>query len=358
MPSAADQSSERQGSALFLGDVVLAGEAGRRIDRDGAGSVFAHCPTGFFDADVVCFNLECCLTEAGESIEPKPVTLVGRDRFLKAMPHPERCVASVANNHFLDRGVVGADDTIRALNDAGIACIGAVVDGDVGQPQIRQTPGGSIGLLAFSACAHRLDDDARVNLVRHDAAMMCDAVAMLRNQVDVVVIMLHHGVEFCPYPHPGDRRLCRRLAEAGADLIVAHHPHVVQGIEAFGDSLVFHSVGNFLFDPLDAYRPENGWTLAVRASVVDGSLAKVDVEPFILRQLSLPEPMMADELDALQEHLHALSCDLHDPRRARKRTRIAQRARFKERVGSAFNMVRRVGVTRTAQYYWGRISNG
>lgn len=344
-------------SVLFLGDVVLAGKACERIVGEGPDAVFAHCPKGFFDADVICFNLECCLTNAGELVEPKPVSLVGDGRNLSAVPHPDRCVASVANNHFLDRGVVGAADTIEALKSAGIATIGSVVDGVAVQPEIRETTGGSIGFLAFSACAHRLSDDARVNVVRHRADEICKAVASAKSQADVLAVVLHQGVEYCPYPHPDDRRLCQRIAAAGADLIIAHHPHVVQGVEAFGDCIVFHSVGNFLFDPMDVYRPENTWTVAVRARLSNGSLCSVAMEPFVLNKDSLPEPMKTNAAREFGEHLRRLSLDLHDEQSARRHTKIAQRARLKERLDSAFCMLRRVGVTRTAQYYWGRLSS-
>ncbi len=353
--SASDSAS--RSSVLFLGDVALTKEAGRRIEKDGPGSVFSRCPTDFFDADVICLNLECCLTQSAEMFEPKPVMLVGDGCNLSAIPHPERCVVAVANNHFLDRGEKGAADTIKALESFGIGAVGVVVGGEVGQPDIRRTADGSIGIMAFSGCAHRLPDTARVNIVRHDAGEICEAVASARSRVDVLAVVLHHGVEYCPYPHPDDRRLCRRIAAAGADLIISHHPHVVQGIESFDDCVVFHSVGNFLFDPADRYRPENSWTIAVRAELSEGRLQHLVIEPFVLSENSLPEPMTAEASSSFGAHLRRLSLELHDERTARRRTKIAQRARLKERIDSAFCMVRRVGVGRTAQYYWGRLSN-
>jgi poly-gamma-glutamate synthesis protein (capsule biosynthesis protein) len=67
--------------------------------------------------------------------------------------------------------------------------------------------------------------------------------------VDHTIISLHAGMEFIDYPHPDHRKLCKKIASLGASLIIGHHPHVINGVEKYGDCLIAHSLGNFIFDP-------------------------------------------------------------------------------------------------------------
>src|SRR5262249_18214978 len=74
------------------------------------------------------------------------------------------------------------------------------------------------------------------------------AVRRLRNQADYVVVAVHTGIEFCACPEPFFIRLARRLVDAGATVVVGHHPHLPQGLERRGDGLIVYSLGDFLFD--------------------------------------------------------------------------------------------------------------
>jgi poly-gamma-glutamate synthesis protein (capsule biosynthesis protein) len=345
------------GTLLVVGDVALAGRVGELIDEHGDGFPFSCCPEGFFDTDAFCLNLECCLSDRGYPVEPKPVHLVGRAAYLSALLQPQRCIASVANNHFLDFGPEASLDTLTALDQAGVRYIGAVGNAVIPQPVIQQTPGGSVGLLAFTTCAHPFARGAPVNVAHGRAHAVVQAIEAIRGQVDVVVVVLHHGVEYCSFPFPSDRVLCREALTHGADLVVCHHPHVLQGIEAFGEGVVFHSIGNFALGIGPERRPAAARTVAVRAHIADGRLRYVDIEPFVLNEQFQPVPAGPEESRSILAHLHGLSLALHDDRTARRCASLARRARVRARISHAWNMLRRTGVSITARYYLDRIAS-
>jgi poly-gamma-glutamate capsule biosynthesis protein CapA/YwtB (metallophosphatase superfamily) len=345
------------GTLLILGDVALAGCVGEAIEEHGDGFPFSCCPEGFFNADAICLNLECCLSDRGGPVEPKPVHLVGRACYLAALPRPQGCIASVANNHFLDFGPEASLDTLTALDRAGVRYIGAVGSAVTSQPVIQQTPGGSVGFLAFTTCAHSYSRGAPVGVAHGWADAVVRTVEAARGRADVVVVVFHHGVEYCSFPHPRDRALCREALAHGADLVVCHHPHVLQGIEAFGEGVVFHSIGDFALGTGSERRPAAARMVAVRAHIAERRLRYVDVEPFVLNEQFQPVPAGPEESRSILAHLHGLSVALHDDRSARRCAGLARRARVHARVGNAWSMLRRRGVAMTARYYLNRIAS-
>ena len=77
---------------------------------------------------------------------------------------------------------------------------------------------------------------------------MPEEITGYKNACDFLVIVLHFGFEYCEYPNYEDVMFCHQLVDAGADLIVCHHPHIVQGIEKYKNGLIAYSLGNFIFD--------------------------------------------------------------------------------------------------------------
>ncbi len=215
------------------GDVMLARRVGRLVREDGPAAPFRFAGPLFAGADLVFGNLECALS--AESVLDG-----GRFRF-RADPACARALAdagfhamSLANNHALDCGQAGLRDTQEALRQAGVAACGE-------ERVVLRAKGLTVGILAFS------DFPGPIGAER-----LRRSVSAAHQGVDALVVSVHWGVEGCFEPTPRQRRLALAVVEAGADLVVGHHPHVLQPIEAFrvGDrrALVAYSLGNFVFD--------------------------------------------------------------------------------------------------------------
>ena len=161
-------------------------------------------------------------------------------------------LASLANNHIFDYGDAGFESTIAALESNHIAHLGAGRTFEAAyRPFMWRKKGVSIGVVSGCENGFGCVDDmqtsqggyAWINHHRID-----DMVRELKGEVDFVIVIAHAGVENVDFPIIEWRQRYQRLADIGADVIIGHHPHVAQGYERRGRSVIFFSLGNFYFN--------------------------------------------------------------------------------------------------------------
>jgi poly-gamma-glutamate synthesis protein (capsule biosynthesis protein) len=350
-------SKEASTEILFLGDVALAGQVGDVILQHGRQFLFNELPVDFFHVDVVCFNLECCLSERGKPWEPKPIPFRGIPRFLSVFPKTAcTYVASVANNHFLDYGEDAAIDTLDAIRSYGMRSIGATGEAADGQHIILKTSAGNIGLIGFAPSAHPLPKTSIVNLPSGERVSdMVSRVNSLKRQSDVVVALLHHGVENTHLVDRHSRDLSHSLVDAGADCIVCHHPHVIQGIEAYKGAQIFYSIGNFVIDLNSQRRASARKSLALRLVLHEKRLHKIIVEPYIIMKSLQPRPATAEEKRKIRMETEALSSRFDSKLKLNVDYLTCQGIKIGGQVSSLCEMIRQKGVSTTAKYYYERI---
>ena len=149
---------------------------------------------------------------------------------------PARTVLSLANNHALDQGVDGFEETLAALDKIGVRTAGA------GQAQSRVEAGPlTVGLIAFTQWRNMRDADFRGRI-----AMLDDPGVLDLPRADLVCAVPHWDWEFRHFPQLQTRALARRLSQAGVSVIAGHHTHVVQPLERSGDAVVAYGLGDFL----------------------------------------------------------------------------------------------------------------
>lgn len=167
-------------------------------------------------------------------------------------------VVTTANNHCMDRGITGLKHTITILNQEGLSHTGTfATKNDAWQPLIRNVKGIRVGILAYTYGTNFLpvpqDYDYAVSLIRE--AIMVRDVKRLKPLVDIILIAMHFGYEFHRKPSKRQERLARMLFQAGADVVLGAHPHVLQPLETmlmkddFGEKkmrYVIYSLGNFI----------------------------------------------------------------------------------------------------------------
>lgn len=175
---------------------------------------------------------------------------------------------SLANNHIYDYGERAFKNTLSKLNKNGLIFVGAgETFAKSYQPRILEKSGVKIGLLA--ACENEFGCHFDDSLFRSGYAylfhpLLEDAILALKQQADFVVLIAHAGVEDIPIPIKEWRDRYHRLCELGVDVIVGHHPHVPQGYEQYGESLIFYSLGNFYFDtPAFANKSDDSYSLVL-----------------------------------------------------------------------------------------------
>lgn len=204
-------------------------------------------------------------------------------------------VVSLANNHIFDWGSAALCDTARRLRMHDIGTVGAGCSYDeANAPHIHSfADGTSVGFLGYTPFYHPNGAAGHgfPGLSEYTPAAMRQRVAALREQADVVVVSLHWGEEYQPRSNAEQQRVGRMLIDAGADIVVGHHPHVAQEVEEYNGGWILYSLGNFIFDQYFSQETMEG--LAAIATVQGGAVVSVVTEKVSLNQYY--QPMFEDK---------------------------------------------------------------
>jgi hypothetical protein len=219
---------------IFCGDALPDGAAGVVDPLSGVAEALEG-------ADVRFINLEGCIRTDSTLSRPrkKKHTLSADPSAVNYLWECGFNIVNIANNHILDLGIEGCLDTVRELGCNALAILG-LGEGRRGVPVILEHNGMRIGFLGYADYGFtRMLAPLRRRSVRD--------VRRLSKRVDFVVVSLHWGFEYTNRPSPRQRRTARSLVDAGARIVVGHHPHVSQGIERYRGAIICYSLGNFLF---------------------------------------------------------------------------------------------------------------
>jgi poly-gamma-glutamate synthesis protein (capsule biosynthesis protein) len=237
---------------------------GHAISREGAAYPLAEVASILASADLAFVNLECPLAASGLAVQ-KTFSFRAAPSSVATLIAGGIDVVSLANNHTLDVGREGLEETIRVLDGAGVAHVGAGADRRLAEgPLVLKRGGITLAFLAFSDLVVEgiLPRSDRTTIAFADDEALGAAVRHARGSADLVIVSLHAGVEYEPRPSERQRRLIDIAVEAGADLVLGHHPHVLQGLAFVSrpgrrPALVAYSLGNFVFDPRRAEARES-----------------------------------------------------------------------------------------------------
>jgi poly-gamma-glutamate capsule biosynthesis protein CapA/YwtB (metallophosphatase superfamily) len=239
-----------------VGDVML----GRRVTGHHALRPMA---ARLAAADLTVGNLESTLARAGPPTQdPVSDSFFARPGVRADLGAAGFDVLGLANNHLGDFGAASLVRTVELLGEGGFATFGAGADlAAASRPAVVTRHGIRFGFLGFNAIGETPEAAAarpgalsvsmppRTGpLDEAELRRVLDDVRRLARRVDVVTVLPHWGEQYVHRPWPVQEEVARRLAAAGADLVVGGHPHVVQGASMAGDTLVVHSLGNFVFD--------------------------------------------------------------------------------------------------------------
>jgi poly-gamma-glutamate capsule biosynthesis protein CapA/YwtB (metallophosphatase superfamily) len=230
----------------FTGDCVFANHFETHIG-DAFESVFDAVPW-FVRSDITMINLEHPVTDRGEPIG-KEHQFRMHPRYLRLLQQSNIRLVNAANNHIYDYGVPGIERTIAYLDSADIAYVGVGPTlHDAREPVIFNVKGVLIGFLGyFGGKGQFAATDSSAGLAPRYPWYINEDIRNLRPLVDYVVVSFHWGNENERYPEEWQQVLGRAAIDTGADLVVGHHPHVLQGIERYNGGVIAYSLGNFLF---------------------------------------------------------------------------------------------------------------
>jgi len=244
---------------IFGGDVLLDRGVGSKLGRDNDYTKIIDPALAdlFNDSTLSFVNLESPFSLRGKPHEDKQYTFRGHPAHLPFLAYLGISAVTLANNHTLDYGVDALVDTLDELDAIGIGRAGAGRNlAEAMTPYIHtvgdQDAGGmTVAFLAASRVVPTVAWHAGPNhpgvFTTYDPAGLYAAIAETREIADLIVVYVHWGQERNPYPLDYQVNMARGYIDAGADLVIGSHPHVLQGLEYYNGKWIAYSLGNFIF---------------------------------------------------------------------------------------------------------------
>ena len=195
------------------------------------------------ESDYTVANVEGAITDIESDEEFNHANPSETISFLKSI---NANVWNLANNHAFNNGVPGILDTIENAKKNGARILGAGDMDEIRKPIIFGE--NEIGIVAVSFTGKVRDEEKNIGQISWDDPQLENIIANVKSKCKWCIVVAHGGEEFCTLPLRDTRKRYLNYLRYGADIVVAHHPHVVQNYEAVGDKIIFYSLGNFVFD--------------------------------------------------------------------------------------------------------------
>ncbi len=190
---------------------------------------------------------------------------------------------ALANNHAMDYGVEALRHTLRVCADCGLSHVGAGFNSGQARKPLRVCLPGNVRLQVLSFCEREFGVSVgnRPGTAFLTSPQAEDTVVQAKQEGDIVIVCTHGGNELMPLPSAQRRQQLRRLIDAGADLVVGHHPHVPQGWEQYLGRYIFYSLGDFSFDSTDGSRYDcRDWGFMVRVHLEESRIKTLEIVPY------------------------------------------------------------------------------
>ena len=211
-------------------------------------------------------NLECPLTnDFSQKINKSGPHLHASESLVKVLEGIS--LVGLANNHIYDYGKNGIRNTLKTLMNNGIEHLGAGMSREEAQkPFFKDIGNVTIGLIAVAEREFNIDENEECGAAILETEQIYYQVKEVKSACDILIVTIHGGIEYFNLPRPNFRKLARFLVNIGADAVICHHPHVSGAYEVYKDKLIAYSLGNLMFDHVNA---PDGWT--------NGQLIKLDI---------------------------------------------------------------------------------
>ena len=261
------QLAEREVSLMFFGDIMLSRSVGKKIVEVGDFTYpFLLVASTTREADILFANLENPISARGKN-QGSIYSFRADPEVMKGVVYAGFDIVSVANNHMWDWGRDALEDTLTVLKQNGIESVGAGKNEiEANKPVILNRHGTSFGFLAYTnlmpESLNAKGDNPGFSYFEKEKAR--SDIQKLKQSVDVVIVSIHWGEEYKTESNDLQKSLARSFIDAGSDLVIGHHPHVVQEVEHYKNGWIAYSLGNFVFDQSFSEATRYGLGLSVK----------------------------------------------------------------------------------------------
>jgi poly-gamma-glutamate synthesis protein (capsule biosynthesis protein) len=254
-------------STLFIvGDIMLGRHVEHLMSQYGASYPYEHMQFITEEPAFTLANFEAAVPEAHIKTPNFGFVFSVATTALPELRRSGVTHVSLANNHSYDYGLTGYMSTVQALTEAGITVMGPPQGLASTSSSVIELGPVRIGVLAISALT-KAPSERELKV----------ALQELKERSDIQIAYIHWGLEYVRVPSAEQRALARNLGEYGVHLVIGHHPHVVQSIEKYDETIVFYSLGNFIFDQYFSSDVQQG--LALKLGLSDANELEISLIP-------------------------------------------------------------------------------
>ena len=291
---------------IMLGDLpaCFGFGVGSMIKRYGSNRLFSKIKKELTGADMLIGNLEAVLSDQNrQTLWPPSQYLRGDKKAINILKETGFSVLSVANNHMMQHGPAAFHETVELLLKAGINVAGLKDNPPFhSKPVILNVKGIVIGILGYSLRPEEYHPED-VLYCQGSERVIAEDIKRLRPDVDKVILLAHWGDEFIARPAPHQVKMARTLVDYGADLIIGHHPHVLQGIEQYKGGVIAYSLGNFIFD---MWLPNTKQSIILKIDCNNNGVNEVDALPIEINDEYQPEAITGSRKTLFMEYFKGL----------------------------------------------------
>lgn len=295
---------------IMLGDhpICMGHGVGSKIKKRGVVYPFQKVAFILKKGDIIFGNMEAVLSGKGKNRKDiSPLQLRAAPEAVEGLKYAGFNVLSLANNHALEHGQEGLCETINILSENNIRYVGVNADiAKARKPLIMHTKGLTLALLAYC-----LVPDKTAYLSVKDTEEICSDAKEAKSSADIVIVSLHWGNEYIRRPSPSQIKLAHQIIDSGANIILGHHPHVLQGVEEYHGGVIAYSLGNFVFD---TWQEKMRKSLILRVCFSKEGINDIELLPVHINRNYQPELLQGerarDLLSEMEERFSKIAIEL------------------------------------------------
>ncbi|MBQ9782346.1 MAG: CapA family protein [Clostridia bacterium] len=216
------------------------------------------------DADFVAMNLEVPLTDVEDKIKKSGPNLIAPTNTIKGYKQLNIDLVTSANNHILDQNKSGLESTLKVLKENGIDNVGSGFTYEQAS-QVKYYTIGDKKVGFYATCQHEFSwiQDYGFGANGYDPLEVFDHIEKAKKECDYLIVLYHAGIEHFRYVAPFERKVCRKMVDKGANLVVLQHSHCVNCEEDSNGGKIIYGQGNFIFEK----RNDECWKTALLVTV-------------------------------------------------------------------------------------------
>lgn len=293
-------------SGLFVGDVMLSRGVAYQIEKNNdLYYPFRNITNLLLKNDFVFANLESPIID-GRKIKSGEMVFRTNENLVPILKELNFSIFSLANNHILNFGEKGLFKTIELLNKARMLTVGAGKNEEEAYNfKIIEKNGIKFAFLAYNdKDVVPLNSGAKENQAGTaliDLQKMTETIQKAKKIANFVIVSLHAGDEYQFEPNNSQIKIAHTAIDNGADLIIGHHPHVIQPIEKYKNGYIFYSLGNFVFDQM--WSQETKEAITVRIIFTQNVIKTIQIYPLLIENYSQPKIINSSNYPENYQHI-------------------------------------------------------